>query len=107
MSRWIWAMPWPDCISLSNTWKVKPTLPAAWRDMDRLMLDTLRQMDGRVANNRNGITGIPTGLRDLDRLTAGWQRGDLHIIAARPSVGKTAFALHLHWRRDVPGSRCW
>ncbi len=65
------------------------------RDMDRLMLDTLRQMDGRVANNRNGITGIPTGLRDLDRLTAGWQRGDLHIIAARPSVGKTAFALHL------------
>ena len=77
------------------------------RDMDRLMLDTLRQMDGRVANNRNGITGIPTGLRDLDRLTAGWQRGDLHIIAARPSVGKTAFALHLHWRRDVPGSRCW
>lgn len=77
------------------------------RDMDRLMLDTLRQMDSRVANNRNGITGIPTGLRDLDRLTAGWQRGDLHIIAARPSVGKTAFALHLHWRRDVPGSRCW
>ena len=65
------------------------------RDMDRLMLDTLRQMDSRVANNRNGITGIPTGLRDLDRLTAGWQRGDLHIIAARPSVGKTAFALHL------------
>ena len=65
------------------------------RDMDRLMLDTLRQMDGRVANNRDGITGIPTGLRDLDRLTAGWQRGDLHIIAARPSVGKTAFALHL------------
>ena len=65
------------------------------RDMDRLMLDTLRQMGGRVANNRNGITGIPTGLRDLDRLTAGWQRGDLHIIAARPSVGKTAFALHL------------
>ena len=44
------------------------------RDMDRLMLDTLRQMDGRVVNNRNGITGIPTGLRDLDRLTAGWQR---------------------------------
>ena len=32
----------------------------------RQMLDTLRQMDGRVANNRNGITGIPTGLRDLD-----------------------------------------
>ena len=60
------------------------------RDMERLMQDTLEQMDKRVENNRNGITGIPTGLRELDRLTA-----DLNIIAARPSVGKTAFALHL------------
>lgn len=65
------------------------------RNMERLMLDTLEQMDKRVENNRNGITGIPTGLNELDRLTAGWQQGDLHIIAARPSVGKTAFALHL------------
>ena len=65
------------------------------RDMERLMQDTLEQMDKRVENNRNGITGIPTGLRELDRLTAGWPQGDLNIIAARPSVGKTAFALHL------------
>ena len=65
------------------------------RDMERLMQDTLEQMDKRVENNRNGITGIPTGLRELDRLTAGWQQGDLNIMAARPSVGKTAFALHL------------
>lgn len=65
------------------------------RNMEDLMIDTLKQMDARVANNRDGITGIPTGLRDLDKLTAGWQPGDLHIIAARPSVGKTAFALHL------------
>ena len=65
------------------------------RDMERLMQDTREQMDKRVENNRNGITGIPTGLRELDRLTAGWQQGDLNIIAARPSVGKTAFALHL------------
>lgn len=65
------------------------------RDMERLMQDTLEQMDKRVENNRNGITGIPTGLNELDRLTAGWQQGDLNIIAARPSVGKTAFALHL------------
>ena len=65
------------------------------RDMERLMQDTLEQMDKRVENNRNGITGIPTGLRELDRLTAGWQQGDLNLLAARPSVGKTAFALHL------------
>lgn len=52
-------------------------------------------MDGRVANNREGVTGIPTGLADLDRMTAGWQSGELVIIAARPSIGKTAFGLHL------------
>lgn len=65
------------------------------RDMDSLMLATLEQMDARIANNCNGVTGIPTGLADLDKLTAGWQPGDLVIGAARPSVGKTAFALHL------------
>lgn len=65
------------------------------RDMDNLMLSTLEQMDARIANNCNGVTGIPTGLADLDKLTAGWQPGDLVIGAARPAVGKTAFALHL------------
>lgn len=65
------------------------------RDINRLMQDTLEQMNARIANNKNGVTGIPTGLTDLDLLTAGWQPGDLNIIAARPSVGKTAFALHL------------
>ena len=41
------------------------------------------------------ITGMATGFVDLDRMTAGFQRGDLIIIAARPSVGKTAFALNI------------
>ncbi|WP_217588453.1 replicative DNA helicase [Lentibacillus saliphilus] len=41
------------------------------------------------------ITGVPTGFRDLDRITSGFQRNDLIIIAARPSVGKTAFALNI------------
>lgn len=40
-------------------------------------------------------TGLPTGYTDLDRMTGGWQNGDLIIVAARPSVGKTAFALNL------------
>ena len=43
----------------------------------------------------NGITGVATGFGELDRATRGWQAGDLIIIAARPSVGKTAFALNL------------
>ena len=42
---------------------------------------------------QSGTVGIPTGFEELDELTAGWQRSDLIVIAARPSVGKTAFAL--------------
>lgn len=41
------------------------------------------------------ITGVPTGFRDLDDLTAGLQAGDLVVVAARPSMGKTAFALNI------------
>ncbi|WP_456279532.1 replicative DNA helicase [Bacillus sp. AK128] len=49
-----------------------------------------------LLHNRVGdITGIPTGFRELDRMTAGFQRNDLIIVAARPSVGKTAFALNI------------
>ncbi|PUB10982.1 replicative DNA helicase [Paenisporosarcina sp. OV554] len=44
---------------------------------------------------KGDITGVPTGFRDLDRITAGFQRNDLIIVAARPSVGKTAFALNV------------
>lgn len=49
----------------------------------------------QLQNRQGDITGIPTGFRDLDKLTAGFQRGDLIIVAARPSVGKTAFALNV------------
>lgn len=43
---------------------------------------------------RKGLTGIPTGFEDLDRMTLGWQKNDLVIIGARPSMGKTAFMLN-------------
>lgn len=43
----------------------------------------------------SSLTGIPTGFESMDRLTHGWQPTDLIILAARPSVGKTAFALNL------------
>jgi replicative DNA helicase len=46
-------------------------------------------------DNPSDITGIPTGFKDLDRLTSGLQPGDLVIVAGRPSMGKTAFALNI------------
>lgn len=67
------------------------------RTMGQLMEDTLAQVETRVEGSRDGITGIPTGFSDLDKLTSGWQRGDLNIIAARPAVGKRL--LPFTWRR--------
>jgi replicative DNA helicase len=49
----------------------------------------------RLQESASGITGVPTGFVDLDRMTTGLQKGDLCIIAARPSMGKTAFALNV------------
>ncbi|MDF2947380.1 MAG: replicative helicase [Bacillales bacterium] len=49
-----------------------------------------------LLHNRKGdVTGIPSGFVDLDKMTAGFQKNDLIIVAARPSVGKTAFALNI------------
>mgnify|MGYP001495044459 FL=1 len=49
-----------------------------------------------LLHSRKGeVTGIPTGFSELDRMTAGFQKNDLIIVAARPSVGKTAFALNI------------
>ena len=48
-----------------------------------------------AANREGGFSGVPSGFTHLDRLTLGWQPSDLIIIAARPSMGKTAFVLSL------------
>lgn len=47
------------------------------------------------ASNTKGLTGVPSGYHDLDRITAGWQPSDLVIIAGRPAMGKTSFALSI------------
>ncbi|MBP5278810.1 MAG: replicative DNA helicase [Prevotella sp.] len=49
----------------------------------------------KASSNKGGLTGIPTGYTKLDEMTAGWQNSDLVIIAGRPAMGKTAFALSL------------
>jgi replicative DNA helicase len=48
-----------------------------------------------LQNNSSTVTGVPTGFNDLDELTAGFQPSDLIIVAARPSMGKTAFTLNI------------
>lgn len=49
----------------------------------------------KASQNKSGISGIPTGFIDLDKLTSGWQRSDMIVIAARPAMGKTAFVLSM------------
>lgn len=48
-----------------------------------------------LAGSEGGITGLSTGYTDLDEMTSGWQKSDLVIVAGRPSMGKTAFAMNL------------
>jgi len=59
-----------------------------------LLEDGYKQLEQRYAEKK-AITGVPTGFTDLDEITSGLQRGDLIVIAGRPSMGKTAFAMNL------------
>ncbi len=49
----------------------------------------------KLSQREDGLTGVSTGFKELDKITNGWQRSDLIIIAARPGMGKTAFTLSL------------
>ena len=49
----------------------------------------------RIFNNKGETTGVASGFRELDAKTSGFQKGDMVLIAARPSMGKTTFALNL------------
>jgi replicative DNA helicase len=62
--------------------------------MNTLVVELLDRVQ-EMADNPNDITGVPTGFVDLDRMTSGLQAGDLVVLAARPSMGKTAFAINI------------
>ena len=62
--------------------------------MDSVIKDSFKKLES-VAEHDGFITGVPTDFSDFDRLTAGLQPSDLIIIAGRPSMGKTAFALNI------------
>lgn len=59
-----------------------------------VLLNTFERIEF-LFSNKGGVTGIPSGYPDLDKMTSGFQRSDLIILAARPAVGKTAFALNV------------
>lgn len=66
----------------------------AFKPIRQVVMNVVEQLEKKF-ENRGEVTGIPSGFVDLDRMTAGFQRSDLIIVAARPSVGKTAFALNV------------
>lgn len=60
--------------------------------MKSLMFMAIKELQEKK-NHKDGLTGIPSGFSRLDRITSGWQKSDLVIIAARPGMGKTAFVV--------------
>lgn len=73
------------------------TAKEATKDLESiedLVLQSYNKIEQRY-NNREQLTGVPTGFYELDEMTSGLQKSDLIILAARPSMGKTAFALNI------------
>lgn len=67
-------------------------LRGGFMPIDGILHETFQNLD-RIASNPGSVTGVASGLIDLDEITSGFQKGDLVIIAGRPSMGKTALAL--------------
>jgi replicative DNA helicase len=65
-----------------------------FQSMGNLVVELLDRVE-EMSKNPNDITGVPTGFVDLDRMTSGMQAGDLIVLAARPSMGKTALAINI------------
>lgn len=69
-------------------------LSRSYVSMGSVLGDVLKEVE-TASKQGEGLTGIPTGFTDLDRLTSGWQPSDMVIVAARPGMGKTSFTLAL------------
>jgi len=65
-----------------------------YHQLNTILKDSIKYIE-ELFEKKDHVTGVPTGFLDLDQKTAGFQRGDLIIIAGRPSMGKTAFALNI------------
>lgn len=74
--------------------------PVLIRDVIRRVIENI---DTRAHHNFDGITGLPSGLSDLDKKTSGFQKGDLILIAGRPGLGKTAIAMQIAQNAALSG----
>lgn len=70
--------------------EISPSLVSQWVEQTKEIKES--------GNRADGVTGVRTGYEALDKLTKGWHKGNMIIIGARPSVGKTAFALNLLYK---------
>ena len=108
----------------NNCYSGKESLEFIMEDTEKRMFDLLQRKDSgefvpirtvvmnaldkieSASKNKGSVTGIPTGFTDLDYRTAGMQPSDLVLIAARPSMGKTAFVLniaqHVAFKKSLP-----
>jgi len=66
-----------------------------FHSMDKLVVDLIDRVNELAENGAEDVTGVRTGFYDLDNMTAGLQPGDLIVLAARPSMGKTAFVVNI------------
>lgn len=65
------------------------------KDIEAILAETIEKIEKLYQQPHDGVTGVSTGYQDLDKKTAGLQGSDLIIVAARPSMGKTTFAMNL------------
>ena len=72
----------------------KDRLRGGFKPIDGILHETFENLD-HIASNPGSVTGVASGLIDLDEITSGFQKGDLAIIAGRPSMGKTALATNI------------
>jgi len=73
--------------------------------IDLIIKESLSQIE-EASKREDGLSGVPSGYTKLDRVTSGWQRSDLVIIAARPSMGKTAFVLSMTRNMAIEHNQC-
>ena len=75
--------------------------------MQDVIKDAIEEIE-KAAENSDGISGVPTGFYALDKVTAGWQKSDMIVIAARPAMGENSFrSVHgkKYSRRSQPRCR--